>query len=196
VGRRRLRSTALSYLSVDKGDAARQRAVAYFESAGNMTESIAGLTVLAELGGAEAEAALAAFFERWKGEALVLDKWFGIQARTPTEGTLERVKRLVDHPSYDRRNPNRVYSLIGAFASGNPVQFHQSGGAGYRFLADQVLATDRLNPQIAARLLGPLGSWRRYDKDRQDLMRRELERIVAEPGLSRDVFEIASKSLA
>ena len=196
VGRRRLRSTALSYLSVDKGDAARQRAVAYFESAGNMTEAIAGLTVLAELGGAEGEAALAAFFERWKGEALVLDKWFGIQARTPTEGTLERVKRLVDHPSYDRRNPNRVYSLIGAFASGNPVQFHQAGGAGYRFLADQVLATDRLNPQIAARLLGPLGSWRRYDKDRQDLMKRELERIVAEPGLSRDVFEIASKSLA
>ncbi|TAJ97787.1 MAG: aminopeptidase N [Reyranella sp.] len=196
VGRRRLRSTALSYLSTDKGDAARKRAVAYFESAGNMTESIAGLTVLAELGGAEGEAALAAFYERWKGEALVLDKWFGIQARTPTEGTLERVKRLVDHPSYDRRNPNRVYSLIGAFASGNPVQFHQAGGAGYRFLADQVLATDRLNPQIAARLLGPLGSWRRYDAVRQELMKRELQRIVAEPGLSRDVFEIASKSLA
>jgi len=196
VGRRRLRSTALQYLSTDKGDAARRRAVAYFESAGNMTESIAGLAVLAELGGPEGEAALAAFHERWKGEALVLDKWFGIQARTPTEGTLERVKSLVDHPSYDRRNPNRVYSLIGAFASGNPVQFHQAGGAGYRFLADQVLATDRLNPQIAARLLGPLGSWRRYDKDRRDLMRQELERIVAEPGLSRDVFEIASKSLA
>ena len=196
VGRRRLRSTALSYLSTDKGDAARRRAVAYFEGAGNMTESIAGLTVLAELGGAEGEAALAAFYERWKGEALVLDKWFGIQARTPTEGTLERVKRLVDHPSYDRRNPNRVYSLVGAFASGNPVQFHQAGGAGYRFLADQVLATDRLNPQIAARLLGPLGSWRRYDAIRQDLMKRELQRIVAEPGLSRDVFEIASKSLA
>ncbi|WP_295138399.1 aminopeptidase N [uncultured Reyranella sp.] len=196
VGRRRLRSTALSYLSTDKGDVARRRAVAYFEGAGNMTESITGLTVLAELGGAEGEAALAAFYERWKGEALVLDKWFGIQARTPTEGTLERVKRLVDHPSYDRRNPNRVYSLIGAFASGNPVQFHQAGGAGYRFLADQVLATDRLNPQIAARLLGPLGSWRRYDAIRQDLMKRELQRIVAEPGLSRDVFEIASKSLA
>ena len=174
----------------------RPRAVAYFESAGNMTDSIAGLAVLAELGGAEGEAALAAFHERWKGEALVLDKWFGIQARTPTEGTLERVKGLGDHPYYDRRNPNRVYSLIGAFASGNPVQFHQAGGAGYRFLADQVLATDRLNPQIAARLLGPLGSWRRYDKDRQDLMKRELQRIVAEPGLSRDVFEIASKSLA
>jgi aminopeptidase N len=196
VGRRRLRSTALSYLSTDKGEAARRRAVAYFESAGNMTESISGLSVLAELGGREGAAALAAFHERWKGEALVLDKWFGIQARTPTEGTLERVKSLVDHPSYDRRNPNRVYSLIGAFASGNPVQFHQAGGAGYRFLADQVLATDRLNPQIAARLLGPLGSWRRYDKDRRDLMRQELERIVAEPGLSRDVFEIASKSLA
>jgi aminopeptidase N len=196
VGRRRLRSTALSYLSADGGDAARRRAVAYFENAGNMTEAIAGLTVLAELGGTEGEAALAAFHERWKGEALVLDKWFAIQARTPTEGTLERVKRLVDHPSYDRRNPNRVYSLIGAFASGNPVQFHQAGGAGYGFLADQVLTTDRLNPQIAARLLSPLGAWRRYDGVRQALMKRELQRIVAEPGLSRDVFEIASKSLA
>jgi len=196
VGRRRLRSTALSYLSLEGGDAARRRAVAYFESAGNMTESIAGLAILAELGGTEGEAALAAFHERWKNEALVLDKWFAIQARTPTEGTLDRVKALVDHPSYERRNPNRVYSLIGAFASGNPVEFHRTGGAGYRFLADQVLATDRLNPQIAARLLGPLGSWRRYDKVRQDLMRRELQRIVAEPGLSRDVFEIVSKSLA
>ena len=196
VGRRRLRSTALQYLSTDKGEAARQRAVAYFESATNMTEQVAGLTVLAELGGAEGEAALTSFYERWKDEALVLDKWFGIQARTPTEGTLERVKRLVDHPSYDRRNPNRVYSLIGAFASGNPVQFHDATGGGYRFLADQVLATDKLNPQIAARLLGPLGAWRRYDKDRQALMKHELQRIVAEPGLSRDVFEIASKSLA
>ncbi|MDB5487197.1 MAG: aminopeptidase [Reyranella sp.] len=196
VGRRRLRSTALSYLSTDKGDAARRRAVGYFESASNMTEQVAGLTVLAELGGAEGEAALASFYERWKNEPLVLDKWFGIQARTTTEGTLERVKRLVDHPSYDRKNPNRVYSLIGAFASGNPVQFHDAAGGGYRFLADQVLATDKLNPQIAARLLGPLGSWRRYDEGRQALMKRELQRIVEEPGLSRDVFEIASKSLA
>lgn len=196
VGRRRLRSTALSYLSTDKGEAARQRAVAYFKNASNMTESIAGLTVLAELGGAEGEAALASFYERWKDEPLVLDKWFGIQARTPTDGTLERVKRLADHPSYDRKNPNRVYSLIGAFASGNPVQFHAVDGSGYRFLADQVLSTDKLNPQIAARLLSPLGAWRRYDKSRQELMKSELQRIVAEPGLSRDVFEIASKSLA
>jgi aminopeptidase N len=195
VGRRRLRSTALAYLATDKGDAARRRAVEYFEKAGNMTEQVAGLTVLAELGGAEAEAALAAFHERWKGEPLVLDKWFGIQARTPSGDTLGRVKHLVDHPSYGRKNPNRVYSLIGAFASGNPVQFHASGGAGYRFLADQVLATDKFNPQIAARLLAPLGSWRRYDAGRQTLMKRELARIVAEKGLSRDVFEIASKSL-
>lgn len=160
-----------------------------------MTEAVAGLSVLAELGGGEGETALASFWERWKGEPLVLDKWFGIQARTPTAGTLERVERLVDHPSYDRKNPNRVYSLVGAFASGNPVQFHAAGGEGYRFLADQVLATDKLNPQIAARLLSPLGSWRRYDTTRQALMKRELTRIAAEKGLSRDVYEIASKGL-
>jgi aminopeptidase N len=195
VGRRRLRSTALSYLSTDRGEAARRRAVEYFENAKNMTEQVAGLAVLAELGGAEGEAALATFHERWKGEPLVLDKWFSIQARTPTEGTLHRVKQLVDHPSYDRKNPNRIYSLIGAFASGNPVQFHAAGGAGYRFLADQVLATDRFNPQVAARLLSPLASWRRYDSGRQALMKRELTRIAGENGLSRDVFEIASKSL-
>ncbi len=195
VGRRRLRNVALHYLSAGRDAEAKRRAVRYFETAQNMTESIAGLSILAELGGVEGEKALSAFYERWKGEALVLDKWFAIQARAPLPETLGRVRALLDHPAYDRKNPNRVYALVGAFAMGNPVRFHDAGGGGYRFLADQIVATDKLNPQLAARLAGPLGSWRRYDAKRQSLMRGQIERIVGEPGLSRDVFEICSKSL-
>jgi aminopeptidase N len=196
VGRRRLCSTALHYLSADQSREARRRAAQYFESATNMTESIAGLSAVAELGGAEGKTALASFYERWKDQPLVLDKWFAIQARVPSIETLDRVSALLEHPAYDRKNPNRVGALVGVFAMGNPVQFHDAGGRGYRFLAEQVVATDKLNPQLAARLLGPLGSWRRYDKGRQVLMRAQLELIVKEAGLSRDVFEIASKSLA
>src|SRR4029453_2667050 len=105
-----------------------------------------------------------------------------------------RVRKLVEHPAYDRRNPNRVRSVVGAFAGS--VRFHDATGGGYRFLADQGVATDKFNPQLAARLVGPLGRWRRYDAKRQALMKAELERIVGEPGLSKDAFEIASKSLA
>jgi len=186
---------ALSYLSCDGSREARRRGALHFEAAANMTESMAGLAVMAELGGIEGETTLARFYDRWKDQPLVLDKWFAIQASAPAADALDRVRKLLDHPAYDRKNPNRVRALVGAFASGNPVRFHDPLGKGYAFLADQVIATDKLNPQLAARLLGPLGRWRRYDKSRQSLMRGQLERIVAEPGLSRDVFEIASKSL-
>ena len=196
VGRRRLRGVVLYYLSSEPTVEARERAARFFESAGNMTESIAALAILMELGGPGSEAALARFYERWKGEPLVLDKWFSIQARNPSPGTAERARRLLDHPAYDRKNPNRIYSLVGGFAMGNPVQFHDPAGHGYRFLADQIIATDKLNPQVAARLAGAFTVWRRYDEKRRRLMQAELKRIVGEPGLSRDVFEICSKSLA
>ena len=196
VGRRNLRNVCLHYLSTEEGREARRRAALHFEIAANMTDSIAGLSVLTELGGIEGETALARFHDRWKNEPLVLDKWFQIQASTPVADALERVRKLTGHPSYDARNPNRIRSLVLAFTNGNPVRFHDAVGGGYRFLADQVIANDKFNPQIAARLVGPLGRWRRYDKARQALMKAELERIAAEPGLSRDVFEIASKSLA
>ena len=196
VGRRSLRNVCLHYLSTEEGRDARRRAALHFETAANMTDSVAGLSVLSELGGIEGDTALARFHDRWKNEALVLDKWFAIQASTPAADALARVQALTRHPSYDARNPNRIRSLVLAFTNGNPVRFHDASGGGYRFLADQVIANDKFNPQIAARLVGPLGRWRRYDKARQALMKAELERIAAEPGLSRDVFEIASKSLA
>ena len=196
AGRRSLRNVCLQYLSTEEGRDARRRAALHFETAANMTDSIAGLSVLTELGGIEGETALARFHDRWKNEALVLDKWFQIQASTPAADALERVQALTRHPSYDGRNPNRIRSLVLAFTNGNPVRFHDASGGGYKFLADQVIANDKFNPQIAARMVGPLGRWRRYDRKRQALMKAELERIAAEPGLSRDVFEIASKSLA
>ncbi|MGH6915767.1 MAG: aminopeptidase N C-terminal domain-containing protein, partial [Geminicoccales bacterium] len=129
------------------------------------------------------------------GDALVIDKWFALQAQAQRPDALGQVTRLLGHEAFTLKNPNRVRSLIGAFAQGNPTGFHRADGAGYAFVADQVLALDPLNPQVAARLLGPLGRWRRYDAGRQGRMKAQLERILATPGLSRDSFEIASKSL-
>lgn len=126
----------------------------------------------------------------------MLNKWFAIQAWSKRQDTLSQVQQLLKHPAFDIRNPNKVYGLIGAFAGGNTIRFHDAGGAGYRFLADQVLTVDRLNGQVAARLFAAFTRWRRYDAGRQALMRAEIERVLATPGLSRDVYEIASKSLA
>ena len=125
-----------------------------------------------------------------------MNKWFSLQAGIEDEGAVERVEALLAHPAFTWSNPNRVRAVLGAFAMMNLVGFHRRDGAGYRLLADKVLELDRINPQVAARLLAALGRWRRFDEGRQALMRAELERVVAAPGLSRDAFEIASKSLA
>jgi len=156
---------------------------------------MAALRLLVDGGGAAAEEALAGFYSRWSAEPLVLDKWFGIQATSTRLDTLLRVSALLGHPAYDPRNPNRVRSLVGAFCAGNPVRFHAADGGGYRFLAERVLEIDPQNPQIASRLLQSLARWRRYDPARQDLMRGELERVLASPVLSRDSYEVASKCL-
>ncbi len=110
-------------------------------------------------------------------------------------GTLSDVKSLLDHPAFSLRNPNKVRALVGAFCAGNQLRFHAADGGGYAFLGDQVLALDTLNPQVAARLLAPLGQWRRFDAGRQSLIRGELSRILAKPEISADVYEIASKSM-
>jgi len=154
-----------------------------------------GLTALMLLGGEEFETALSQFYERWKDEPLVLDKWFSVQARSTAEDAIGRVLGLTAHPAFDVKNPNRLRSLVGAFASANPARFHDPSGAGYRFLADQILAVDGFNPTTAARLIEPLGGWRRYRPELAALMRAELQRIVGTPGLSKNVFEQASRSL-
>jgi aminopeptidase N len=125
----------------------------------------------------------------------VLDKWFSIQAMAAREDVIEAVRALYSHPDFDLKNPNRARSLIGAFASGNPAYFHDASGEGYRFLADAVIALDPINGSIAARLIGPLGQWRRQSAARGALMRRELQRVLDTPNLSKGTFEKASKAL-
>ncbi|EWY37893.1 aminopeptidase N [Skermanella stibiiresistens SB22] len=200
IGRRSLKNLALGYLmaleeSGREGTEAVELCVGQFHNAHAMTDVIAALGCLADTDLPQREVALRRFYDLWKDEPLVVDKWFSIQAMSERPGTLEEVKALLGHPAFEIRNPNKVYALIGGFAGGNPVRFHDIGGGGYRFLADQVLTLNALNPQVASRMVKMFARWRKYDPRRQALMRAELERIVQTPGLSRDVFEIASKSL-
>jgi len=193
-GVRRLRNVALHYLQAGGAADAPALAWAQFEAADNMTDRQGALTALASGHSHERDAALAAFYARYADNPLVLDKWFQTQALASRDDTPALVAELAHHPDFSLANPNRARALIGAFAV-NQRAFHVSGGAGYRWLADQLLALDPLNPQTAARLLPPLGRWRRFDPARAALMRAELERIVATPGISKDLFEQASKSL-
>jgi aminopeptidase N len=195
AGRRALRNAALDLLAADPHVLNRDRAKGHFEAAANMTDAMGGLNALIQLGGEEADKALAAFYERWKDEPLVIDKWFTVQTRDPSEGALERVKALRAHPAFDARTPNRLRSVVAAFASINPARFHDPSGEGYRFLADQILMVDAFNPNIAARLVEPLGAWARYTPELGALMREQLERIAAAPTLSRNVHELVAKAL-
>ncbi len=192
VGRRSLRNTCLAYLSAE-GDAA--RAKAQFDAGGNMTDVLAALAALCGIDCPERAQALTAFHAAWRDDPLVLDKWFSLQAISPLPGTMAAVHALAAHPDFDLRNPNRVRSLVGSFAF-NQVRFHAADGSGYRFLADMIVRLDPANPQIAARMVSPLGQWRRFDAGRQERMKAELRRIVAVAGLSKNTFEMASKSLA
>ena len=194
-GKRRLRNVALSYIAASGAPDASRVAFAQFEAADNMTDRQAALTTLVSLDGDEREAALDIFYNRYVGDALVIDKWFQTQALSPRADTADVVAALARHPDFSLANPNRARALIGAFGV-NQRAFHRADGAGYSFLADQLIALDRLNPQTAAKLLPPLGRWRRLDEARAAMMRAELERILAVPNLSRDLYEQASRSLA
>ncbi|MBS0411396.1 MAG: DUF3458 domain-containing protein, partial [Proteobacteria bacterium] len=196
AGRRALRNAALELLAADPHQDNRDRARGHFQAANNMTDAIGGLTALMLMGGDDIDEALAQFFERWKDEPLVVDKWFQVQARDPSEGALGRVMALTAHPAFDARTPNRLRALVQVFAAFNPVRFHDPSGAGYRFLADQILIVDAFNPNVAARLVEPLGAWARYTPELGALMRAELERITQAPNLSKNVLELASKALA
>ena len=197
-GLRRLRNVALGYLAAARGspggDGADKLAFTQFEAADNMTDRMGALTVLASGTSELREAALDIFYLRHRDNALVLDKWFQAQALSSRDDTGAAVAALARHPDFALSNPNRARALIGAFGV-NQRAFNAASGEGYRFLADQLLALDKLNPQTAAKLLPPLGRWRRFDAGRAALMRAELARIVGASGLSRDLFEQASKSL-
>jgi aminopeptidase N len=195
IGRRALRNTCLAYMAAG-GDAEGVRlAKAQFDACRNMTDVLAAMAILSGVDCPERADALAAFHAAWHEDPLVLDKWFAIQATSPLPDTVRAVRALADHPDFDLRNPNRVRALVGSFAAGNQVRFNDGSGAGYRFLADTIIALDPMNPQVAARVVQPLGQWRRMDAKRQALMQQELRRIQELPGLSKNTFEVVSKSL-
>jgi len=194
-GARRLRTVALGYIMASGAADAPALALRQFDEADNMTDRQGALGLLANSDAPERETALAGFYERYRGDALVIDKWFTAQALSSRDDTLQAVMDLLRHPDFSLVNPNRLRALIGAFGV-NQRALHSRSGRGYRFLADSILAVDKLNPQTAARLVPPLGRWCRFGAERGAMMRAELERIVAAPGLSKEVFEQASKSLA
>jgi aminopeptidase N len=193
-GARRLRTVALGYLMAAGAEDAPGMAMRQFSEADNMTDRQGALGTLANSDAAERPQALVSFYERYRDNALVLDKWFTVQALSTRDDTSQAVAALAEHPDFTLANPNRLRALVSAFAS-NQRAFHHASGRGYRFLAEMILAVDKLNPQAAARLVPPLGRWRRFDEGRAELMKGELQRIVGTPGLSKDVFEQASKSL-
>jgi aminopeptidase N len=195
AGRRALRSTALAFLAAGDPAAGDRRCMLQFEQADNMTDRLGALGVLCSLPLEGREAALQRFYDLFKDQPLVLDKWFAVQAGIPEADTLDRVHRLMLHPTFSLANPNRVYALIGAF-SANPTQFNRADGAGYDFLAEVVLGLDGKNPQVAARLLNAFRSWRMMDAARRMRAETALRRVQAQPSLSPDVRDIAERCLA
>jgi aminopeptidase N len=195
IGRRSLKNLCLAYLSLLDDVEIHQACFDQYVDSDNMTDRMAALTCLVHNGLPQYQEALAAFYHRFQEDPLVVDKWFSLQATAPRPGTLDQVRELMEHPAFTMRNPNRVRSLVGAFAHGNPACFHDLSGAGYAFVADRVLELDTMNPQVAARMLSPLSRWKRYGQGHQELMREQLERIRKQERLSNDVGEIVAKSL-
>ena len=193
-GARKLRNAALIYLAASGAADADSIAFDQFDRADNMTERQAAMATLVSGTSAEREAALDIFYNRYAKDALVLDKWFQTQALAFHPDTVAQVAELGRHKDFTLSNPNRVRALYGAF-SANQWAFNDKSGRGYRMVSDIIIALDKINPQTAARLVPPLGRWRRFDIDRGVLMRAELERILAQPRLSKDVTEQVSKSL-
>ena len=196
IGRRKLKNVCLSYLAELDTPQTHELCGRQFHAARNMTDQIAALACIVNSHHPQKQDCLEAFYQHWQAEELVIDKWFTLQATCPLPGALGEVRRLLNHPAFDLKTPNRVRSLIGAFTQSNPVNFHADNGEGYRFLGDHVIALNAINPQIAARMVSSLTLWRRYGEARQKLMCEQLQRISATPDISKDVYEIAAKSLA
>jgi len=201
AARRQLRNLALHYLTLAAEDSQTQqdRLRMHLSEADNLTDRLAALRGVLKsnaFSNAERRFLLDEFFQQWQHEKLVVDQWFALQAANDRPGGLERVLELEQHPAFDISNPNRARSLYAVFCSRNHVNFHRSDGSGYEFLADRVLSIDELNPQLAARLLTPLTRWRRFDAARQKLMQQAMTRIQKRESLSKDVYEVVTKSLA
>jgi aminopeptidase N len=193
-GARKVKTIALGLIAAADPARAAELAAAQYDAADNMTDRQGALMVLCGLDGPQREAKLADFYARYRDNALVVDKWFTLQALSLHPDVIAHVRKLAEHPDFTMKNPNRVRSLHMAFA-GNPKGFHKADGEGYRMVADVILALDPINPQTAARFVPALGRWRRIEPGRAALMKAELERIMAAGNLSRDTFEQVSRSL-
>jgi aminopeptidase N len=195
AGRRALRNLCLSYLMELSDPAISDLCQMQFDAADNMTDAMAALAIFANTDCRQRVPALDRFYEKWKDEPLVLDKWFGVQAASSLPGTLGEVRRLMKHPAFTLRNPNRVRAVVGGFCQANLLHFHAADGSGYEFAAEQVIALDPLNPQVAARLARSFDRWRRFDEGRRKHSGAALERIRATAGLSKDTFEVVTRAL-
>jgi aminopeptidase N len=189
---RRLKNVVLSYLTLlDKGECAWQQ----FNSANNMTDKLAAMTCLVDTDSTYREQALDSFYQQWQHDANVMDKWFAVQAMASSSNALSQVKSLMTSKAYDAKNPNVMRALLGSFAENNIPNFHAEDGSGYKFLAEQIINTDKFNKHVASRLVTPFLSWRKYDKNRQAQMRKALESIIAVDDLSKNTYELVDKAL-
>ena len=195
VAQRSLKNCSLMYLMTLGDEAVRAACYSQFSCGNNMTDVSSALRALVHTGAAEGSVALAEFIEKWQHEPLVVDQWFAVQAASPQSSTLDNVKKLMEHPLFELTNPNKVRALIATFCSANLINFHSEKGEGYDFLAENVVALDKINPQIAARIVNPLSRWRQQNDTRQALMKAALEKIRSTPSLSNDLYEVVSKSL-
>ena len=193
IALRKLRNVCLSYLAYS--NIGNNLVNKHYTYSNNMTDTLAALTSATQAKLACRDSLLADFEQKWQHDGLVMDKWFALQATRPEENVLQNVMQLMDHPSFNFNNPNRVRSLIGAFAGQNLKAFHAIDGSGYRFLTDILIKLNKSNPQVASRLIEPLIRFARYDAQRQTLMKRALERISETEDLSRDLFEKIEKAL-
>ena len=196
IGARRLKNLCLGFLMTLDNSAHHALATHQFRVGNNMTDVLAALLSLAHTDCADRREVLQAFEQRWSHEPLVMDKWFSTQASSPLPGTLDEVRALLKHPAFSLTNPNKARALIGGFARGNPVNFHALDGSGYQFVAEQVLALDALNPQVASRMAGAFQQWRRFEAHRRSLMETTLRDLAARSNLSSELREVLERSLA
>jgi len=195
IGKRQLKNRCLSYLMLLPKY--QELGLQQFEASlkTNMSDLQTALTALANIDSPHREKALQHFYNEWKHDPLVVDKWLAVQASSKLKGTLQTVKQLTHHEAFDIKNPNKVYALIGTFGQRNAVNFHANDGEGYAFLREMVQQLDKLNPQVAARMVNPLTSFKRYDKERQALMQKQLEWLLQDTKISKDLYELVEKSL-
>jgi aminopeptidase N len=195
AGRRALRNAALALMAAPGDATAAERVAAHYQAADNMTDMMAALNVITHIDHAHRARLLDDFRRRFKANALVLDKWYGLEAASTLPGAIERVAELAKEKAFSPYNPNRVRALLGIFASANPTGFHRADGAGYRLIGEHVVGLDRINPQLAARLLGTFKNWKMMEPTRRTAAEAALREVARTKGLSPDVLEIAQRSL-